>query len=222
MPLRSLHQIPAILEGFADPGAGTVTVGRMLLPWFSHYVRVLFPATTADGTTLRWGALAPGRITAQSQWWDVEQLGTPSDTRWEGITPPPMGSMDAATATALSALLSGHTSSAGECYFLLWEGSAGLRPELVDGASVLVAPNERRMRVLAGTLGDATESTMAGSPHRPLWWIAADGSWCVGNDLSGRSVFIGGDLALVRAIMNSGTVESFVVDPRQTVYSEDC
>ena len=84
MPLRSLHQIPAILEGFADPRAGTVTVGRMLLPGFSHYVRVLFPAIAADGTALHWSALAPGRITAQSQWWDVEQLGTPSDPRHAG------------------------------------------------------------------------------------------------------------------------------------------
>jgi len=222
MPLRPVTEIPTILEGFADPRAETVTVGRMLLPGFSHYLRVLFPAMGADGAPLRWSALAPGSITAQTQWWDVVETGDPSDPRWAEITTPPMGTMDAATSAALAGLLSRHTFPPGECYFLVWEGSAGLRPWVAGAASILVAPNARRMHVLAGALDDAPESPTEDSRHcSPLWWIAADGSWCVGNDLYGRSVYVGGDLALVQAIMRSGAVESVVVDPRQTVYPED-
>jgi hypothetical protein len=80
----------------------------------------------------------------------------------------------------------------------------------------------RRMHILTGRVTDATESVVAEPFQRlPIWWIPRDGAWCVGNDIYGRSVFVGGSAETISAIVTDPQLEAYAVDENQRVVNED-
>jgi hypothetical protein len=114
------------------------------------------------------------------------------------------------------------TATPNDCLFLVWEGYAGLRPDVETAATLEVAPDSRRMHILSGRVADATESIeVAPSRRLPMWWIPRDGAWCVGNDIYGRSVFVGGSTETISAILTDPHLEAYAADEDQRLVNED-
>ncbi|MFJ4027591.1 hypothetical protein ACIPWF_10380 [Paenarthrobacter sp. NPDC089989] len=185
---------------------------------FPAYRRILNPAHGAFQEMVPWALLARDGFAVDStvQWSDV----SPSASD-RSISEPSMGSVDVEVAAVLQETLARHTSTPEEIYFLVWEGYAGLSDRYRLSAPVSV-PYGRKMHAVLGSLSEVTSTDVASPLGVPLWWVAADGSWCVGNDVYARSVFVGGSIDCLRDISSDPKMESYAVDPALTrVVPED-
>jgi hypothetical protein len=222
MQLRPCAQRPSILSWLSDGAADAVTVGHMLLPGMAAYARVLNPARRRDAD-IRWDQIGATPVDSTTQWPDLvaaERVAAghvdPEDP-WE----PEMGTVDPAVADRLAQLLAARTTTPDECFFLVWEGYGALRPEVRTAATVDIAPSSRRMHILGGRLTDASESIETPPFRRsPMWWIPSDGAWCVGNDIYGRSVFVGGSAETIAAVVADPRLEAYVADANQPLANE--
>ncbi|MDQ1598233.1 MAG: hypothetical protein QOI70_1657 [Microbacteriaceae bacterium] len=190
----------------------------MLLPGMADYARVLNPARKRDAD-IRWNEISTTHVDGRTQWTDVapEDAVDPNDRR-----EPETGTIDPTVANRLAQLLTTRTATPDECFFLVWEGYAGLRPEVRTAAMFDLASLSRRMHILSGRVTDATESVVAEPFQRlPIWWIPRDGAWCVGNDIYGRSVFVGGSAETISAIVTDPQLEAYAADENQRVVNED-
>lgn len=224
MALHPVATVPPVLTWYLEqvPPVSAPTVGSLVPPAFTHYVRVLNPATGPSGETYPWRTIAGKNYTvdATSQWTDV---AASSGLDRASMTPPETGSVHAATAVRLAEILARHTTTPDHCYFLSWAGYSYPRQDLGPGtaATITLYPG-RTMYILGGTVHDATDSIVQPPARRlPLWWIPADRAWCVGNDLYGRSVFIGGDAATIAEILADDGLEAYVASRTQPVPAED-
>lgn len=95
----------------------------------------------------------------------------------------------------LAKILSHHTETPENCWFLIWEGY-NLTQQTKESASIVV-PLARTMHVLGGPRGTDSETFSSETFPAPLWWIPNDQKSCVGNDIYSRSVFIGGTFAAI-------------------------
>jgi hypothetical protein len=221
MNLRPCAQRPPILNGLPDGAADEVSVGQLLLPGMMAYARVLNPARRRDAD-IRWDEIGAPQVDSTTQWPEIAAAGhVDSRDPWE----PYSGTVDAAVANRLAQLLATRTTTPDECFFLVWDGYGGLRPEVRTAATVEVAPHSRRMHILSGRVTDATQSietVPSGHPlgRSPMWWIPGDGAWCVGNDIYGRSVFVGGTAEAVSAIVADPLLEAYVANADQTLANE--
>jgi hypothetical protein len=221
MQLRQCARRPPILGGLSDGAAEVLTVGQLLLPGMVAYARVLNPARRRDAG-IRWDEIGAAPVDSTTQWPELAAAGRfDLDDPWE----PEMGTVDPAVATRLAQLLATRTTTPDECFFLVWEGYGGLRPEVRTAATVDVPPSSRRMHILSGRVTDAAESietVPSGRPsgRSPMWWIPGDGAWCVGNDIYGRSVFVGGSAETVSAIVTDPQLEAYVADANQLLADE--
>jgi hypothetical protein len=185
------------------------------------YARVLNPARRRDAA-IRWDRIGATPVDSTTQWPElVAAESFDPDDRWE----PEMGTVDPAVAVRLADLLATRTTTPHECFFLVWEGYGGLRPDVKTAITVDVGGESRRMHVLSGRVSDATESietVPSGDPsgRSPMWWIPSDGAWCVGNDIYGRSVFVGGSAETISAVVADPQLEAYVADARQPLANE--
>ena len=132
-----------------------------------------------------WASYAAGfvKVDATTRWNDLGDA--PSQDR------PEIGTIDPEVTGTLLRTLNSHNRTPTDCYFLIWEGYAGLRADMSTAAGVEL-PSERWMFVLAGDLRDGGETVESVGGHTAQWWRQADGAWAVGNDLCGASVYISG------------------------------
>lgn len=186
-----------------EPGQA-LTLGEML-PGYPAYARVLNPVLSQDGRTFRWADVAgpAAVVNASTQWADI--AGAAREPRIHGE--PEQGTLEPRTAAELAAVLQPFTATRQDCSFLVWEGTAGLRRDVVTAATVLVAM-DRRMYVLKGSVEDAVDTVGSRAVRLPLWWLPADGSWCVCGDVMGRSVFVGGSGVALAAVLADRQLEA--------------
>lgn len=194
-----------------------LTVSQYFPRHFEAYCRVLNPARTGFGTPSRWQSLTDEPVNGLTQWCEVE--GHTREPDGSGHYPV-MGAIDTETAAALTDILKSHTTTPTETYYLAWEGYGGLNDSYRASSSVF-APYGRPMFVLAGPLREAVSAAAAVPNGAPLWWAAADGSWCLGNDIYARSVYLGGTAACVQDLLNDTRIESYPVSSDQIVVPED-
>ena len=185
---------------------------------FEAYCRILNPARSEFGRTMRWsevgGSSSP--VSAPTQWTDISGKAMPGQPRLD----PVMGGFDSKAAATLAPTLRRHTQTPDDIYFLAWEGYAGLS-DTYRNSELVRASYGRNMYLLEGTVDEACSPLATGLSGAPLWWIPADGAWCVGNDIYARSVYIGGSAFCVREILADPELESYPVSPQQHVVSED-
>lgn len=130
-----------------------------------------------------------------------------------------MGSIDETVASMLFQVLSKHTTSR-NCSFLIWEGYSDLLPE-VRGAPSVTASLDRVMRVRHGDLDLALQPVDSPPNRLAMNWLPDDAAWFVGNDIYARSVFVGGSLSAVGAILAEPTLEAYPVRRSQRLVVED-
>lgn len=149
-------------------------------------------------------------------WSDVVFQGT-LDQRT--LIEPERGALETTTANRLAKILSHHTETPENCWFLIWEGY-NLTQQTKESASIVV-PLARTMHVLGGPRGTDSETFSSETFPAPLWWIPNDQKSCVGNDIYSRSVFIGGTFAAIGDILSDPLLEAYLVSPRQPLDTED-
>lgn len=216
MALRAPHDLSdaqAVVPGVTD----SFEVGA-LLPGHAAYARVFNPARDRVGRPITWRSLIGEHMQPDLQWDELQRRRPQPPDPWE----PEMGTVDPDVAAELVRLLEPRTTTPDRCVFLVWEGYADLRQMVVAAPTVTLGFEHRTMHVLHGAVDDALETVEDGGLSRlPLWWLPLDGAWSVGNDLYGRSVYVGGSQDTIAAVLSSRALEALPVWPDQRVGQED-
>jgi len=200
---------------FVNSERNHVTVRDLLPVKAPAFARVLNPARSPDGRAAFWRDIVASGVDATTQWSAIRPFAA---DHCEPVT----GGLDPAVANRLAHVAMECGFARTNYRFLVWEGYGGLRTDLANATTVDLPPDTRRMRILTGNLLDATESVVEAPGHRlALWWLSGDGQWCVGNDIYGRSAFVGGTHTLVSALVEDAELEAYPVDPAQIVTPED-
>lgn len=219
MTLRPWALRPPILGSLSNSSTSSATIGQMLLPGMEAYARVLNPVRTPASRVRFWNDVSPKSVDSTTQWAD---LATDISFDLLRAREPETGGLDPMVAMKLAQVLRAYTATPGDCFFLVWEGYAGLLPIVRTAATIQIAPHARRMHILKGQVEDATESIQSlPTPRLPMWWIPQDGAWCVGNDIYGRSVFVGASAEAISAIVNDPQLEAYLAEESQPLVAED-
>jgi hypothetical protein len=215
MTLHPAASVPLVVSEIAAQQSDQWTVGAYLPLGNAAFARVMNPVRSGIVPPASWELTAAEDfvVDATTQWSDV--AGDRSNAQ------PDEGSVEPGTARSLARVLRAHTTTPTECFFLVWEGYAGLRNDLLPAARIEIIP-VRSMLVLSGDLDDCSESVEETLPYRtPQWWIPADGAWMVGNDIYGRSVYIAGTEEAIAEILTDETIEAYRATPSMAIIAEE-
>lgn len=209
------------------------TVGSLVPPVFEAYARIFHPARRSDGLSeqarsgrqdveVAWAqvAAANGRQAhAGMEWvaitgsWQYHH-GQSRPGVWD--TEPAEGSLPAAQAEALVAVLTRYTTTPAECSYAAWEGYGALA---LPPVARTVAMPQRQVQSLTGPLSQAARVSMEMSPleQSPSLWWPADRAWCVATDVDLMSTCVGGGRACIEAVLAPPGLEAWEVSDRQGV-----
>lgn len=219
MSLEPCLRHPDFLKNLSYSQGAPATVEQLLLPGFVAYARILNPATTAAGLAIRWSEVGQVEVQATTQWGEIVPE-KPLDPQM--LNEPKTGNLDQRVAAQLARHLALRTTTPNSCFFLVWEGYSELRSDVSSAPTVDLPPYLRRMHILTGDVEDANESIAAPPSSRlPTWWMPADGAWCVGNDVYGRSVFVGGSVDVIADVLGDPLLEAYSAEPDQLLVNED-
>ena len=182
---------------------------------FPAYARVLNPANGSDGAPVRWSRIAQEvgvALSAGTQWSDlaapVHRAGELSDLD------PPGWSPDPGVACALTSVLEPYTDENSTCYFLVWEGYAGVADHFERlGAHKIAMSPYRSFFLLTGSLEDVCAPFLPGDNRLPNRWWPENRRWCVGNEIYTRSVFVGGSNECIAAVLAHPDLEAYPAAP---------
>jgi hypothetical protein len=219
MALRPVASLPAIVTALAptrdrrSSQHEPPTASEYFSPRFTSYARVLNPVESSSGELVRWSTLADHPLDVTTSFSDLQVQPN------EGLEPE-IGTIDREVARELSRVLSQHTSTPDECYFLAWDGYGDDVP--MTATTIIIAPYGRRMLVLGGSVEDAVEPFEDWPDgRRAQWWIPGDGAWSVGNDIYGNSVYVAASEAAISDILSSPALESLRANASTRLIGEE-
>ena len=185
---------------------------------FPAFARVMNPVRTSKGQRLRWSVIASSSMTVDSetQWSEIVSMVNPDPNEYYE---PETGTIDSSVALGLSAVLAEHTQSSAFT-FLAWEGYDSLLEEVRESPTITIG-EQRVMHVRNGSIELALKPIDFPPTRLAMNWIPDDAAWFVGNDIYARSVFVGGSVAAVAAVLSAPGLEAYLVRPGQTVVPED-
>lgn len=191
---------------------------------YEGYVRALNPVLVErlDGPCerIKWRTAAASVAAPVYSWmqWDESVVAAEGHLpeRW---AEPAMGDLDTTVATALAEVLAGHTGTPDSCFFATWEGYG----DVVGNEDLLVSfPPDRRMKIYSGPVQAGAQTLEAGRfGRRPLRWWPKDRSWCVGQDIYARSVFIAAGSDCIKALFAHPCLDIHSISPTHSVLPED-
>ena len=215
MTLNRATSVPLMVSGVAAQQGEQWKVGAYLPLKDAAFARVMNPVRSDAAPPASWASIAGEGfvVDASTEWCDV------ADDRSDGR--PDEGSLDPETARNLARILRAHTTTPAECFFLVWEGYAGFRHDLLPTVMIELTPG-RPMLVLSGDLDDGAESVQDTPRSRtPQWWVPADGAWLVGNDIYGMSVYVAGTEEAIAEILADETIEAYRATPSTGIIAEE-
>ena len=215
MPLRPTASLPSAISSLSLRQGAEMTVGQYLPGEHAAFARVMNPVRGQGIHARSWASYAAGsvKVDATTRWNELVDRA--------GQDRPDSGTIDPEVAVAMSRILRSHTRTPTDCYFLIWEGYGGLRADVPTAASVEL-PFGRWMFVLAGDLRDGSETVGESAGGRTAqWWLPADGTWAVGNDLYGASVYISGSAELIADILAADDIEAYPATPSMVIVAEE-
>jgi hypothetical protein len=128
----------------------------------------------------------------------------------------PSEGCDAGVSLNLASILRFHTRSPGRVEFAVWEGCGNAAQVLAD-APDLVLPG-RGYKLVSGPISLASDVTGYRMPAS-LWW-SVEQEWLVASDIDQQATYVGGPVELIAAVLSSGSVEAFRVEPGYRITSE--
>jgi hypothetical protein len=198
-------------------GFGAVT--RAVPSGYPAYARICHPAVDRGGRLVAWSevARATGRHTERGN-----------------LVPEVLG--------ALCDLLADHTATPEDCFFCLWDGWGWIEGNMTvfraSAGGAAIGPEEpiapafsaeelsrprvhlpgRDYLLLAGSLAAALQigcwvSADWFDPQSPNLFWPADRAWCVATEIDFDSTLIGGTTALIEAVLEAPTLDSWRVGP---------
>ena len=215
MTLKRATSVPLMVSGVAAQQGEQWKVGAYLPLEDAAFARVMNPVRSDVAPPASWASIAGEDfvVDATTDWYDV------ADGRSDGR--PDEGSLDPETARNLARILRAHTTTPAECFFLVWEGYAEFRDDLLPTVMIELTPG-RPMLVLSGDLDDGSESVQETPRSRtPQWWVPADGAWLVGNDIYGMSVYVAGTEEAIAEILADETIEAYRATPSTGIIAEE-
>ena len=215
MKLNPAISVPPVVSAIAAQQGEQWTIGAYLPLKDAAFVRVMNPVRSDVALPASWASIAGEGfvVDATTEWYDV------ADDRSDGR--PDEGSLDPETARSLARILRQHTTTPIECFFLVWEGYAGFRDDLLPAVTIELTPG-RSMLVLSGGLDDGSELVEETPRSRtPQWWVPADGAWLVGNDIYGMSVYVAGPEDAITKILADETIEAYRALPSMRIVAEE-
>lgn len=215
VPLHPVDLIPNVVLDLPSLQGRPMTVGDYLPSGHVSYARVMNPLLDDDGRPLPWSRFAvdQSEVDATMKWANLNDVALNLNRT--------IGTINPAVAETLIHILRAHTSTPGECFFLVWEGYSGMRDDLRDTEHITMLP-DREMLILAGNLADAGETFDGMDDGRSAqWWIPSDGAWAVGNDLYGASIYVSGTDELITAILAAKGIESYRATASMQIVAEE-
>lgn len=175
---------------------------------FDAYARVLNPVCGPGNERRPWSDfLPPGTVALSSeiQWSD---FGIEQSQQRE----PETGTVDE---NMLSALLDELAEDDRALVILAqWEGYADA--DLPSGARLAILPPDRRTGIWTASVAD-----LKALERSPMRFWDPQGRWAVGNDIYGRSVFVGADSGRIEKLLSNPDIEAVRVAPADPVTPED-
>jgi len=203
------------------------TVAAFVPAVFAGYGRVLHPAVRYagdDDVEVAWAEVADANSALAHplmQWpaitggWEFVSEEDQSPL-WDDS--PAEGHLPATVAARLAGVLRGHTSTADDCWFGVWQGWAGVR-----STGPLLRLPDRDHLLFRGPVELAT-ANLADEPSEQsanLWW-PADRAWFVATDVDLMSTYVGGSAACLAELAAIDGLEVVPADPADPVtYAAD-
>lgn len=219
-------------------GGGFGAVTRTVPAGYPAYARICHPAEDhADGwVTWRRVAQVTGRQAHPLMQWHA-LVGSPDPDNFHGSLwrggSPRRGHLVPEVLGPLCDLLAGHTATAQDCWFCLWEGWGWITGSPAIGflgsdeqVSPAFSPEElsrprvhlpfRNYLLLTGPLHAALQ---IGEWPRSDWFVPqspnlfwpADRAWCVATEIDFDSTLLGGTRELVEAVLQAPALDSWAV-----------
>jgi hypothetical protein len=221
----------------ADSVRGTLAdVGSLVPPVFEAYARVFHPAVRyADDDALPGEAvvepLAPDEDVTWAEVAAFNGRTAHPAMEWPSITgswaflgsddqpgmwndAPAEGHLPASVATRLAAVLAGHTTTPGDCFFGLWDGCGSV---VADGPTLSLP--HRAYWLVRGPIGLAAANLVDEPSEQSahLWW-PADRAWCVATDIDQMSTYVGGSAACIADLLATDGLETTPTTAGQRIY----
>lgn len=210
---RNIREAAAWLH--VSGGVDASTVGDYVGYQFPAYARVLNPANfVGEEKPVKWSTLAASahlRVDGTTQWRTLEAAGLP-----DRLMTPQMGTVDTAVAVELVQILKADVTSSSSAYRAIWDGYA----DGVTGQRVRFSEN-RVYFVDCVPLASCAEPWPGGEGRLASRWWDINHSWCVGNDIYARSMFVGASIDTIDRILASPRLEAYPVAPGQLTQPED-
>jgi hypothetical protein len=137
MALNPTTFVPPVVSAMAAQQGEQWTIGAYLPLKDAAFVRVMNPVRSDVAPPASWASIAGEGfvVDATTEWCDV------ADDRFDGR--PDEGSLDPETARNLARILRSHTATPAECFFLIWEGYAGFRDDLLPAVKIELTPADQ-------------------------------------------------------------------------------
>ncbi|WP_242910759.1 hypothetical protein [Actinomadura terrae] len=242
-PCGDVRPADWVVAGVGAFGSG---VGGLVPHGFEAYARILHPAYAADESPVTWarvaewsGGMVHPRVQFQTLAGPVPRTG--AERPW--VEEPDPGSLAPYLLAALCDVLAGHTTTAGRCWFCVWDGY-GLAPdestatftaddgeawepdmlppefppEIAEGPRVELP--ERAYLLLEGPLDAAGELAMPLLSQSPNLFWPDDRAWCVTSETDLDSTYLGGTGALVSDILADERLEAVPVEVTDPVWAD--
>ena len=205
---------------------------------FEAYARILHPAWRITGrsdnfirTPVRWSEIAslrgttPHRLMQWPQIWALPEFDSQAIDLCvsAGMAPvegPDEGTLPAAVAGPLKAMLASRTNRFESCWFGVWVGyGCGYKPEIQKTKSIATESREwglfrAPLEKLDFNFLDAAEEF--GNTANLVW--PDDRTWCVATEIDHTYTYVGGSGELISDILRSEDLEAYEVFPDDSAW----
>lgn len=208
--IRSAEWLQRGVRGFAESVLSLVPAG------FPAYVRVFHPAFLA-GAPVGWAEIAAA--TGKRAHPGMQLPALTGDDQTEHALPglfdraPEVGSLPAAIAPEIVALIGRHTATPERCWFAPWVGWAALEDD-VRRAPTFALPN-REYHLLHGPLEAVLDVELPACRYRQLpslWW-PDDRAWCLATEIDLNTTYVGCSRGCAEALVASSRLEAATIAP---------
>lgn len=190
------------IRPFEDGVVGTLVPVR-----FEAYGRILHPAWRADGSAIRWDAVAAWSGRTVHSLAEFVQVASPVNGTHDPAPfdqPPRQGALPRDTLNALKDVLRTHTTTPRECFVGIWEGFGWLEPKEVQAPRLrlperthLIFEGDADLLDHVGWIG--FDGRLVQESPSVIW--PADLAWFVATDVDQESTYVGGTEALIKALI---------------------
>lgn len=198
-------------------------VGTLVPVRFEAYGRILHPAWRADGSAIRWDAVADWSGRTVHPMAEFARVTSPINGRSDPapyVQPPRDGALPPDSLHALKGHLRLHTTTPDECFVGIWEGVGWIEPTEVQAPGLRLPARTHLMFKGDADLLDhvgwiGIDGRLVQESPSVIW--PADRAWFVATDVDQESTYVGGTRALIQALIADPALEVWPASPSDPI-----